>query len=151
MWSHEAEVAIDATPSEVWRVLADLDRYPQWNRYAITATGELREGGEVEINVPRQGGKRGPVNNRVTELVINERLCWRSLSWYRFLVYGVRCRHLDVQPDGTTVFHEVETMHGPLAGVIRRAMAPQLLGGLQTECDSLRDEVDRTRSSAPPK
>ena len=118
MWSHEAEVAIDATPSEVWRVLADLDRYPQWNRYAITATGELREGGEVEINVPRQGGKRGPVNNRVTELVINERLCWRSLSWYRFLVYGVRCRHLDVQPDGTTVFREVETMHGPLAGVI---------------------------------
>lgn len=106
MWSHEAEVTIDAPPSEVWKVLVELDRYPQWNRYAISASGELRIGGEVEINVPRQGGKRGPVNNRVTELVINQRLCWRSLSWYRFLVYGVRCRHLDVQSDGAMVFRE---------------------------------------------
>ena len=149
MWSHEAVVTIDAPPCEIWRVLVDLDRYPEWNRYATSAVGELRVGGEVEINVPRQGEKRGPVNNRVTELVINQRLCWRSLNWYRFLVYGVRCRHLEVQPDGTTIFREVETMHGSLAGVIQRAMAPQLLRGLQSECDSLKEEVERSRSNGP--
>ena len=71
MWSHEAVVTIDAPPSEIWSVLVDLDRYPEWNRYTTSAVGELRVGGEVEINVPRQGEKRGPVNNRVTELVIN--------------------------------------------------------------------------------
>ena len=149
MWSHEAVVTIDAPPCEIWRVLVDLDRYPEWNRYATSAVGELRVGGEVEINVPRQGEKRGPVNNRVTELVINQRLCWRSLSWYKFLVYGVRCRHLEVQPDGSTIFREVETMHGSLAGVIQRAMAPQLLRGLQSECDSLKEEVERSRSNGP--
>ena len=149
MWSHEAVVTIDAPPCEIWRVLVDLDRYPEWNRYATSAVGELRVGGEVEINVPRQGEKRGPVNNRVTELVINQRLCWRSLSWYKFLVYGVRCRHLEVQSDGTTIFREVETMHGSLAGVIQRAMAPQLLRGLQSECDSLKEEVERSRSNGP--
>jgi len=149
MWSHEAVVTIDAPPSEIWSVLVDLDRYPEWNRYATSAVGELRVGGEVEINVPRQGEKRGPVNNRVTELVINQRLCWRSLSWYKFLVYGVRCRHLEVQPDGSTIFREVETMHGSLAGVIQRAMAPQLLRGLQSECDSLKEEVERSCSNGP--
>lgn len=149
MWSHEAEVAIDAPPSEVWRVLVDLDRYPEWNRYATSAVGELRVGGEVVINVPRQKEKRGPVNNRVTELVADHRLCWRSLSWYKFLVYGVRCRHLEVQPDGTTVFREVETMHGILSGAIRMAMAPQLLRGLQTECDSLKEEVERLGAKGP--
>jgi hypothetical protein len=146
MWSHEANVTIAAPPCEVWKVLVDLDRYPQWNRYATSAVGDLRVGGEVVINVPRQKEKRGPVNNRVTELVVDHRLCWRSLSWYQFLVYGIRCRHLEVQPDGTTVFREVETMHGILSGVIRRAMAPQLLRGLHAECDSLRDEVERLRS-----
>jgi uncharacterized membrane protein len=149
MWSHEAVVTIDAPPSEIWSVLVDLDRYPEWNRYTTSAVGELRVGGEVEINVPRQGEKRGPVNNRVTELVINQRLCWRSLSWYKFLVYGVRCRHLEVQPDGSTIFREVETMHGSLAGVIQRAMAPQLLRGLQSECESLKEEVERSRSNGP--
>jgi len=149
MWSHEAVVTIDAPPSEIWRVLVDLDRYPEWNRYATSAVGELRVGGEVEINVPRQGEKRGPVNNRVTELVVDQRLCWRSLSWYKFLVYGVRCRHLELQSDGTTMFREVETMHGSLAGVVQRAMAPQLLRGLQSECDSLKEEVERSRSTGP--
>jgi len=143
LWSHEAFVTINASPPDVWKVLVDIDRYPQWNRYATSAVGDLRIGGEVEINVPRQGEKRGPVNNRVTELVVNQRLCWRSLSWYRFLVYGVRCRHLEEQSDGSTVFREVETMHGPLAGVIQRAMGKQLLRGIQTECDSLKQEVER--------
>jgi uncharacterized protein YndB with AHSA1/START domain len=143
VWSHEAFATINASPHEVWDVLVDLDRYPAWNRYATAAVGDLRVGGEVEIMVPRQGGKYGPVNNRVTELVPNERLCWRSLSWFRFLVYGVRCRHIEPQPDGTTVFREIETMHGPLAGLIQRSMAAQLLSGLQAECDSLREEVER--------
>ena len=143
MWSHEASVTINASPHDVWQVLIDIDRYPQWNRYATEAVGELRVGGEVTINVPRQGEKRGPVNNRVTELVIDQRLCWRSLSWYKFLVYGIRCRHLEAQPDGTTVFREVETMNVLLAGTNQRAMAPQLLRGLQAECDSLKEEVWR--------
>jgi uncharacterized protein YndB with AHSA1/START domain len=149
LWSHEASVTIEASPPEVWKVLVDIDRYPLWNRYATSAVGELRVGGEVVINVPRQREKRGPVTNRVTELVVNQRLCWRSLSWYRFLVYGVRCRHLEAESDGSTVFREIEVMHGPLAGVIRRAMAPQLLRGLQTECDSLKQEVERANTSNP--
>ena len=143
MWRHEAFATIDASPHEVWEVLVDLDRYPQWNRYATAAVGELRVGGEVEITVPRQREKYGPVNNRVTELVPDERLCWRSLSWYRLLVYGIRCRHIEARPDGTTVFREIETMHGPLAGLVRRSMAAQLLRGLQTECDSLQQEAER--------
>jgi hypothetical protein len=147
MGTQQAQVSIQAPPHDVWRVLVDIDRYPQWNRYATSAVGDLRVGGDVKIMVPRAKGKRGPVNNRVTELVADERLCWRSLSWYRFLVYGVRCRHVEAQPDGSTVFREVETMHGLLAGLVERTMGPQLLAGLQTECDSLKEEVERRGSA----
>jgi uncharacterized protein YndB with AHSA1/START domain len=146
MGTQQAHVHIDASPHEVWEVLVDLERYPTWNRYASSAVGDLRVGGEVEIMVPRGAAKPGPVNNRVTELVPDERLCWRSLSWYRFLAYGIRCRHLEPQPDGTTVFREIETMHGPLGRLVERTMGPQLLQGLQTECDSLKEELSRRRA-----
>ncbi|MCU1462046.1 MAG: hypothetical protein JWO37_2121 [Acidimicrobiales bacterium] len=147
MSRQEAHVRIEASPHEVWRVLVDIDRYPRWNRYATSAVGDLRPGGEVKIVVPLWKEKRGPVNNRVTELVPNKRLCWRSLSWFKFLAYGVRCRHLEGQPDGSTVFREVETMHGAFAGVIHRLHGPHLLRGLQTECDSLKAEVERQKSA----
>ena len=141
-WTMEASVTIDAPPAAVWAVLVDLDSYPEWNRYARSAVGDLRVGGEVEIEVPQRGEKYAPMNNRVTELVENQRLCWQSLGWFRFLVYGVRCRTLEAQPDGSTLFREVETQHGPLSGLIERSMGEQLLRGLQTECDSLKERVE---------
>ena len=147
MTRQEAQARIAASPAEVWNVLIDIGRYPEWNRYASSAVGELRVGGEVKIVVPLWKEKRGPVNNRVTELVANERLCWRSLSWFKIVAYGVRCRILEGQADGTTLFREVETMHGPLAGLIHRLQGPQLLQGLQTECDSLKEEVERQVSA----
>ena len=143
MGSQQAEVRIQASAHDVWRVLVEIDRYPKWNRYATSAVGDLRVGGEVKIIVPRGKGKPGPVNNRVTALVEDERLCWESLNWYRFLVYGERCRHIEAQPDGSTVFREIETMHGLLARLVVGTMGPELLKGLQTECDSLNEEVER--------
>ena len=148
MWTQEAHIAIEASAEQVWAVLTDLASYPNWNRYASAAVGELRVGAEVEIIVPRGKAKPGPVNNRVTELVANERLCWRSLSWYRFIAYGVRCRVLEPQPDGSTIFREVETMYGVMAGTIKRSMGQELLQGLQRECDSLKEEVERRVASS---
>ena len=42
MGSQQANVRIEASPHDVWRVLTDIDRYPTWNRYATSAVGELR-------------------------------------------------------------------------------------------------------------
>ena len=145
--SQSATVQIEAPPAAVWEVLVDIDRYAEWNRYATSASGDLEVGGTVTIMVPQRGEKYGPVANRVTEVITNERLCWRSLGWYRFLVYGERCRYLEEQSDGSTLFREVEVTHGPLANMIHRTMGEQLRRGLQTECDSLREAVEARQSS----
>jgi uncharacterized protein YndB with AHSA1/START domain len=142
MWQQQYQVTIDAPPAAVWQVLTDLARYSEWNRYAISARGDLRPGGEVEI-VVRLGSGQQRVDNRVTDLSSEQRLCWESLNWYRVLVYGVRCRFLEPGPDGSTVFREVETMHGLLAPVIKAFMATPMLDGLRRECESLKAEVER--------
>lgn len=142
MWQQQFQVTIDAPPEAVWSVLTDLARYGEWNRYATSARGDLRLGGEVEI-VVRLGDGQQRVNNRVTDISPNQRLCWESLNWYRVLVYGVRCRILEPGLNGTTLFREVEAMHGPLANVIKTFMATQMLDGLRRECESLKAEVER--------
>ena len=35
---------IDATPVKVWRFLADVDRWPEWNPQMVEAAGPLVEG-----------------------------------------------------------------------------------------------------------
>lgn len=68
-----AHVCIYAFPSVIWQVL--IDRYPDWNRYATSAVGELRPGGEVEIVGPLSRNQSGRDNSRVTDLAPNKRIC----------------------------------------------------------------------------
>ena len=138
----EHQIIIHAPASLVWRVLTALDQYGNWNRYAIEAHGTLKAGGEVEI-VAKLGNGSQRVNNRVLEIIPEQKLCWVSLNWYQFLVHGTRCRFLKAQPDGTTLFLEQETMQGPLARMVVGMMRDQLAAGLQAECESLKAEAER--------
>jgi len=48
-----AEITIEASAAEVWKVITDFDRYPEWNRFTprITLpTSELRSGAELDLD-----------------------------------------------------------------------------------------------------
>jgi hypothetical protein len=138
----EHQVIIHAPAQLVWQVLTTLERYGEWNRYSPEAHGTLTASGEVEI-VARLGNSTQRVNNRVLEIIPEQKLCWVSLNWYQFLVRGTRCRFMEAQPDGSTLFLERETMQGPFARIVVGLMREQLAAGLQAECESLKAEAER--------
>lgn len=39
-----ARIDIDASPDQVWEVLADLEAYPQWNPFMVSAKGKIEVG-----------------------------------------------------------------------------------------------------------
>ena len=41
------ETEVNATPDEVWKVLADRDAYPEWNPFIVSSTGELKVGDTI--------------------------------------------------------------------------------------------------------
>lgn len=43
---------IEASRAEVWRVLADFDRYPEWNPYIAEVSGGLEPGRRLRVTVP---------------------------------------------------------------------------------------------------
>jgi hypothetical protein len=138
----EHQIIIEAPAQLVWQVLTTLERYGEWNRYSSEAHGTLAAGGEVEI-VARLGNSTQRVNNRVLEIIPEQKLCWVSMNWYQFLVRGTRCRMLQPQQNGTTLFLEREIMEGPFARLVVGLMRPQLAAGLQAECESLKAEAER--------
>lgn len=145
--TQSTSIEIDADPKRVWQILIRFADYPAWNRYASAAIGKLDIGANVRITVPDGRGGEREVDNVITEIVPQERLCWRSLGWYRWLVSGVRCRHLEELPDGRTRFSEIEVTSGPLAGLIHRTMGEQLLDGLRVECESLKEACEAAAGS----
>jgi len=71
-------VEIAAPSKVVWEVLTDLDRYPEWNPFCLSATSSLEMGASVEMVLADYTGNGGTFLN--TEYVcafVPERL----LSW----------------------------------------------------------------------
>ena len=63
MLDFEGTAEIDATPEKVWRVLADIANYPEWESGITAVEGTLVEGGRITIHTPRST-PNGPSNSR---------------------------------------------------------------------------------------
>ena len=51
------EIEIAGTPARVWYVLTNFNAFPEWNPFIRKVSGELREGGRLEVNMQPSGSK----------------------------------------------------------------------------------------------
>ena len=62
-----ASVHIDASPDQVWAVLSDFDRYPDWNPFIVSATGTLLPGARLALRMQPVGAPATTVRPRLVE------------------------------------------------------------------------------------
>ena len=59
-WSNvkelRTEILIDAPQDEVWKLLTDFPRYPEWNPFIVEVRGELKLGNRLSIRIEPPGG-----------------------------------------------------------------------------------------------
>ncbi len=76
-----AEIHIDARPDQVWRVIADLRRMPEWSPQCrrMQLLSRLREGAYT-ANLNRQGWKFWPTVSKVVRLEPKRAIAFRTLT-----------------------------------------------------------------------
>lgn len=65
----ESVIEVNAAPETVWAIVADLERYGEWNPYITSARGALEEDSElvIEVSAPdRDAFELRPVVTKVT-------------------------------------------------------------------------------------
>ena len=125
------EIEIDAPPAAVWSVLADTSRYPDWNPFVESLTGELRPGARLEARIAPPGGR--PLTFKPVVVCAEP---GRELRWLgRFLVPGLldgeHSFRLEPLPSGGTRFVQSERFSGLLVGPLRRMLRQTVLGFAQ--------------------
>ncbi|MCE9598860.1 MAG: SRPBCC domain-containing protein [Spirochaetia bacterium] len=51
------EIQINASPAEVWKVISDAPRFPEWNPVHVKIDGEFKEGSAIKIHLKQPDGK----------------------------------------------------------------------------------------------
>ena len=75
------EIDIDAAAERVWRVLADLASYTEWNPMIVRASGELRPGARLKVRYEPQGSRGHTFRPKLMTVQPGRELRW--LGWPR--------------------------------------------------------------------
>ncbi|MBI5231519.1 MAG: SRPBCC domain-containing protein [Coriobacteriales bacterium] len=116
---YESDAAINASPETVWSVLVDSENYPNWDSGIESVEGKVAEGETVTVHSKANPGRAFPV--KVTGVEENCCMMWvGGLPLGTFT--GVRTFHLEETGGGETLFKMREEYHGPLVGLMWKAM-----------------------------
>ncbi|MGW5556721.1 SRPBCC family protein [Micromonospora sp. NPDC003944] len=136
----EADTEITADAEQVWAVLVDVPRWPEWTASVTGAErgepGPLAVGATARLTQPRLR----PAVWRVTELTERREFVWVSEA------PGVRTtgeHRLVPLSDGRTRVELAIDQSGPLAGLIGRLYAGLFRRYVRMEADGLRRRCER--------
>lgn len=131
------EAHIHAPPDFVYDLIADVDRYAEWNPWNLRASGGPAAAGRMVTMLVKLGRWTLTVKHEVLESRQGERLAWRDLGWFTRLASGVRTRDLQAAPEGTH-YRVVLVITGPLAWLVRRQLGKHLDAGMRAETDAVK-------------
>ncbi len=137
MRSYEASSQIDASPAQVWRVLADAAAWPEWPSGVSGVDGRLALGEKLSISIADNPGRAFPVE--VVTLNEPEQIVLRG-GMPLGLFTGERTYTLHGE-GSATLFKMREEYRGPLAWLIFKSI-PDLSPSFQKFATGLKRQAE---------
>ncbi len=120
------EISIDASAEQVWGVLTDFERFSEWNPFITRASGEVRQGGSLEIFMEPPGGKAMGFKPTLMTVDPNRELRWVGVFLHKTIFTGQHYFLIEPQGERQVTFVQGEYFGGimlPLmGGVLRKAV-----------------------------
>ncbi len=105
------EIVIPATADDVWAVLTDTRRYPEWNPFIRTLTGRLVAGEHVSATIQPIGQRAMSFRPLILRADAGRELRWRGRFLHRSIFQGEHAFRLLPEASQTRLVHE-ETFSG---------------------------------------
>jgi hypothetical protein len=109
------EVTIAASSATIWRILADVERYPQWNPYIRELHGRLAPGEPIRFRFALTRKIALPATARVLTAKAERELDWAGHLLWEWLFRAEHYHRLEPVSDASVRFHHGEHFSGVLA------------------------------------
>ena len=135
-----AEITMAAPPARVWAALMDFPAHAAWNPFIRGIAGEAALGEELTVILSPGGVRSYVIRPRVTRLVAEQRLAWRSRLFLPGLFTGAHDLALTAHAGGTRFTHTAG-FSGILLPMLRGMLA-ETEQGLARMNTALRQRVE---------
>jgi len=137
----KTEIVIDAPKEQVWEVLTDTKKYPNWNPFIISVKGEMREGSQI-TNVMVNDKKETVFSPIITIYKENETLEWLG-SGLGGMFKGRHYFKLEEVDNGKTKMLHGETFSGLLSGLIMQMIGEDTHTNFENMNSAMKDECEK--------
>lgn len=139
----ETEISILASPDQVWAVLADFGRYPEWNPFLRSIQGEQRVGATLEVRIQPPGGSGMTFRPEVLRFDAEKEFRWKGKLFVKGVFDGEHYFILQKKGEKETLMVHGEIFSGFLVGMLSGMLSKTAAGfqlmneALKTECEKL--------------
>ncbi|HEX5067947.1 MAG TPA: SRPBCC domain-containing protein [Myxococcota bacterium] len=125
----EHVLEIDAPAATVWHVIADLERYPEWNAFVVSCRSTLEVGAPIDMRVRVLPFLAQPQRETIQEHVPGQRLCYGLPPGATGALASQRCHHVEALGPTCARYTSRFQLSGWLAPVVRGLLGAQLRRG----------------------
>ena len=136
------EILIEASPEEVWKVLTDFDRYPEWNPFITSISGKLKPRERLKVNIVPPGEKGTIFKPRVNHLKSAEIFSWVGHLFIVGLFDGHHIFELHQTEIGQTRFVHSEEFGGILVTFLWKKLQTSVRDGFEQMNEALKTRVE---------
>lgn len=142
------DVEIDAAPEAVWQVLTDLDQYPDWNPFIVSAEGRAEVGERLTNRMQPPGGKSITFKPTVTAVEPTVTFEWLGRLGLPGVFDGRHRFDLAPSEQGGTLVTHTEQFDGILVRFMRTSLDTKTVAGFEAMNAALKTRVEAVAGDA---
>jgi uncharacterized membrane protein len=141
MWQFTHEELIDAPVEAVFKIIADVPNYPNWNPFIASASGKVEVGGVISGRSV-VGKYTTSYRHKIFELIPNNSLCWQDFGFTTLFYHSRRSRYTETR-DGKTYYKCHLSISGPFSGLVNLIFGKGLRNGIVSEAKATKKEAEK--------
>ncbi|MGH7023031.1 MAG: SRPBCC family protein [Caulobacteraceae bacterium] len=145
----EYRVGVRAPDEVIWRLVADIEKWSEWNPLYPKAAGVMRIGSQLDLELALPGEEPRTIRPVIEDWVPNEQLIWR-LKLMGGLVKTRRYFEIEHLAPGACIFSNGEIFDGLLGPSVAKRFARPIKEGFRAMGEavkSLAEGAEEKRSA----